>query len=75
MSAFRAILVGFIAISLSVLPVSAAEMRASMSAGMADMADHVPGAIRSTERRGIEQFQQVDENAHAAFERLFKQHL
>lgn len=44
MSAFRAILVGFIAISLSVLPVSAAEMRASMSAGMAagmaDMADH-----------------------------------
>lgn len=34
----RAILLGLIALSLTVLPVSAVEMRASMAAGMPDMA-------------------------------------
>ena len=40
MAAFRSILVGFIALSLTVLPVSAAEMRSTMAAGMSDMAGH-----------------------------------
>jgi hypothetical protein len=37
---FRAILVALVALSLTVLPVSAAEMRSSMAAGPFDMLDH-----------------------------------